>query len=569
MSISTATAAPLPAPGELKRYADYFDPAESMMCENFSNPGYHSKIPSGTRVHGIRSSLTYAAELLLQKNPAADARAFAILRRVIPLQDTDSVSNTYGIWSWVLEEPLDKMDPPDWNWADFCGFRIAQCLIAGNGRMPLDLVALARNAVHHAAGSIYRRNMGPHYTNISIMGGIVTALAGELLGDARMLAYGERRLRQAVEHYEQQGGFNEYNSPTYTRVVLYDCADALEYLSSPEARASVTFLFERAWEIVANHFHPATGQWCGPHSRDYDVFLLREVTAYLATKTGVPLDPHPLARCKGFENIGHADPGQSPCPERLRERFVRLPAPEVQFTETYERSRPGVEDVRGTVWMNADACLGSVNHEFIWDQRRVVLGFWNGAAGSAVALRLRFLRDDREFASGYVHNAQSGPRVLSAIHLMTGRGVFHPVWGTAPDDVFTARDFRMRYELTGLEVDARDNGDGSFTLFSGAWGASIRPAPGRFGPRPVRWTLTRGENWVALDGICHEGEETAFPFREFGPVLLGAALHLRPEKNAPAPAAIQCVHDDARGEVSFAHAGLSVRVPDHPVPFPR
>lgn len=552
---------------KLRRYADSYDAEMCMVSDTFSNPGYHSKVASGTRVHDIRASFSYALQLLEEGGEAADRRAFALLGRLLPLQDTDPVSTTYGLWSWLYEEPLEKMDPPDWNWADFCGCRIAQSLVEAGHRIPAKLREQMRAALHHAAGSIYRRNMGPHYTNISIMGGIVTALAGEILEEPRMLTYGERRLRQAVDHFVQQGNFNEYNSPTYTSVVIYDCADALACLRSPAARDSALFLFERAWEIVANHFHPATGQWCGPHSRDYDVFLLAELTAYIATKTGVPLRPHPLSRCKGFENLRHANPAHWPCPERLRGRFKALPEPEFQFTEIYERGRQGLDDIAGTVWMSEAACLGSVSEEFMWDQRRVVLGFWNGAEGSAVALRLRFLRDGKEFASAYVHNHQRGPRVLSALNLMTGRGTFHPVWGPAEGDVFDAEDFRMRYELTGLGVDARDNGDGTFTLFSGAHCAVIRPAVCSFGGKPVRWVVTRGANWVAVDGVCHEGARVKFPFRELSSVVLGAVVELRSGVRGGHLSPVFVEPGD--GAFNFAHEDLRVSVPDRATPFPR
>jgi hypothetical protein len=36
--------------------------------------------------------------------------------------------NVYGIWPWLAEESLAEMAPPDWNWADFCGMRLALVL---------------------------------------------------------------------------------------------------------------------------------------------------------------------------------------------------------------------------------------------------------------------------------------------------------------------------------------------------------------------------------------------------------------------------------------------------------
>ena len=37
-----------------------------------------------------------------------------IIGKVLSLQDTDPSSKTYGIWPWLLEEPLEQMSPPDW-----------------------------------------------------------------------------------------------------------------------------------------------------------------------------------------------------------------------------------------------------------------------------------------------------------------------------------------------------------------------------------------------------------------------------------------------------------------------
>ena len=102
-----------------------YDASAQMLRTPYSSPGYHTTLKDGF-VHGTRNSLDYAvASARLRRRRAAPARR-AILRRVIALQDQDPNSRTYGIWSWFLEEPLDKMSPPDWNWADFCGTQLLQ-----------------------------------------------------------------------------------------------------------------------------------------------------------------------------------------------------------------------------------------------------------------------------------------------------------------------------------------------------------------------------------------------------------------------------------------------------------
>ena len=178
------------------------------------------------------------------------------MRKVIGLQDTDPESKTYGIWSWLLEEPLSEMAPPDWNWADFCGAPIAQMLVDHLSVLDEELEGLMRESLHHAARSIVRRDVGPGYTNIAIMGAGVTAAAGEVLGEPDLLDYGRDRLRRIVEHHRYHGGFNEYNSPTYTTVALYECERVLHLVKDVESRTYAEELWHACWADIAEHYHP-------------------------------------------------------------------------------------------------------------------------------------------------------------------------------------------------------------------------------------------------------------------------------------------------------------------------
>ena len=68
------------------------------------------------------------------------------------------------------------------------------------------------------------------------MGAGVTLAAGELLDEPRFADYGRRRLRNIVEHIEHHGGFNEYNSPTYTIVTLAECERMLQLVGTLSPR---------------------------------------------------------------------------------------------------------------------------------------------------------------------------------------------------------------------------------------------------------------------------------------------------------------------------------------------
>jgi hypothetical protein len=82
--------------------------------------------------------------------------------------------------------------------------------------------------------------VGADYTNIAIMGGGVCAAAGEMLGEAGLLDYGRRRLQRMVEHTAYHGGFNEYNSPTYTMVALWETERTLHLVRDPAVREAAS-----------------------------------------------------------------------------------------------------------------------------------------------------------------------------------------------------------------------------------------------------------------------------------------------------------------------------------------
>ena len=92
-----------------------------MVGQSLNSPGYHTTVRDGTWVHQTRSGVDYAIALLQSGDPARVERARLVVAKVLTLQDANPTSPTYGIWPWLLEEPLAKMSPPDWNWADFIG----------------------------------------------------------------------------------------------------------------------------------------------------------------------------------------------------------------------------------------------------------------------------------------------------------------------------------------------------------------------------------------------------------------------------------------------------------------
>jgi hypothetical protein len=495
-----------------------------MVVKKWHSPGYHTTVPDGAQVHPTRDSLHYALALLASGTPEHVERAQAIVRKVLTLQDTDPKSKTYGIWPWLLEEPLEKMSPPDWNWADFCGASLACMLAEYPERLSEGIRDEMRTSLGHAARSIVRRNVGPGYTNIAIMGGGVTAAAGEILGDAELLSYGRNRLAQCVKHYNHHGGFNEYNSPTYTMVALHECERILGIVKDAQTRKHAEILYRACWATVASHFHPATATWAGPHSRAYSPWLRADAVAYLRAMTGARIAMHPdvASDRSAWEKIHYG----LPCPEEWRGRFQALPEPPLVV-----RSRAIKRDTEETsTWITTyldDAkSLGTVNHDTFWTQRYVLKAHWNDAKGTPVVLRLRFLHDGRDFASGFATIAQNRNRALAALSLVTNQGDWHPSLDRPKDGTFRAKDFRLRYELSGGDVRAQDLSNRRFALEAGVVRAVIHTLPGKFGSEDVEWETGRDKKSVWVDGICYHGPEKSFKLSSIPKVIVVSGLEL-------------------------------------------
>lgn len=523
-----------------------------MIGRSWSSGGYHTQVPDGVWVHPTRDNLDYALALLQAGEAARAARAADVIGKVLTLQETDPTARTYGIWPWLLEEPLDQMAPPDWNWADFCGARLAQMLIDHADQLPADLIAAMRASLGHAAWAIFRRNVGPGYTNIAVMGGCVTVAAGEILGEPRLVDYGRQRLGKLVAHTAHHGGFNEYNSPTYTMVVVHECERALQLLADGRARAHATALWETAWRTIAEHFHPGTGRWAGPHSRAYRDLLDETTAQALLIGAGLAEDDGRLLQL--IEPL--------PCPAELAPRFAALPQAEVEIVRPFIRSADPWASRTGTTWLTDAACLGTVDYAGFWTQRRPLIGYWQVAEGAPAVLRMRFLHDGQDFASACGQHAQARNRVLSAVGLLTNRGDWHHHLDRPEDGVFRAADFRVRYELAAAGATVRQVAADRFELAAGDTRAVVHAAPSAFDYRPVVWEVGQAAGRATVDGLCYHGGERAFDLAAVSRVQVGAALEvLAPGEVATPSSPVWRDEDGARAELVWPDAALALSVP--------
>jgi hypothetical protein len=549
----------------LSRQDDRYDPAEKMIRRPFSSPGYHTTLKDGY-VHPTRDSLKYAVALLDSGQSDRLERAQDILRKLIYLQDQDPDSRTYGIWSWFLEEPLEKMSPPDWNWADFCGTQLLQVAHDHMHRLPDDLQQLVEESIIHAAQSVKRRNVGPGYTNIAIMGTYVTLSAGELFGVEELADYGKKRLRGFYEYTFKQGSFREYNSPTYTVVAIEELSRMLRHIEDRPSQRLLSELNRFAWYHLARRFHPPTRQWSGPHSHCYSTLLRNSTRAFIQRATGNERTFMP--ETDAYDSLDAHRIGAE-CPQVFVRYFTDLPEPRLEI-ETFNRNAPGKHDIIGTTYLHPDYTLGSVNIGDLWNQRRPLLAYWN--SGSApVAMRLRCLHDGYDYSCATTFAVQNEAEILAAVVFATDRGDTHISLDRLEDATIKAKDLRIRLQfegaVDGFILPPNPPLNIPLSLKCGPVTCDFHIAHAAFADNTIKSETGRNENSAWLDVILYQGEQKEINFDEISQAAVVFTVSLNSHGNAPTSANQPPVSIDqsTTGRISASWNNMSLTVPAEPM----
>ncbi len=542
-----------------------YDPAEKMIRRPFSSPGYHTTLKGGY-VHPPRDSLNYAVALLDSGEPDRLKQAQDILRKVISLQDQDPESRTYGIWSWFAEEPLEKMSPPDWNWADFCGTQLLQVAHDHMHRLGDELQRQVKDSIIHAAYSIKRRNVGPGYTNIAIMGTYVTLSAGELFGVDELTDYGRKRLKRFYDYTFQQGSFREYNSPTYTVVAIKELSRMLRHVKDPASQKLLHKLNRFAWYHLARHFHPPSRQWAGPHSRCYATILRDSTLAFIqrATNNRVIFLPD----SENFESLDAHRIGAE-CPDEFFHYFTELPKPRLEI-ETFTRNAGDKHDIIGTTYLHPDYTLGSVNIGDLWNQRRPLLAYWKTDAGP-VAMRLRCLHDDYDYSSASIFTVQNKSDILGAVVFATDRGDTHISLDRLKNATIKAKDLRIRLQFEGtvanLKLPSKTAFNRSLHFSSGPVTCDFQIAHAVFGDYPIKTETGRDGSTAWLDVVLYNGAQKDINFAEISDAAVIFALSLNAQGEAPAFTNLSSrnINHRAPGRTTATWHNMSLTIPTKPM----
>ncbi|SDE42920.1 hypothetical protein SAMN02799630_03332 [Paenibacillus sp. UNCCL117] len=478
---------------------------------------YHTALKPDAHptVYALYPSTCYAYDLLQYGGEDHIQKAAAILEVVMSCQDQDSTRATYGIWPYFYEETLDEMDRPDWNMADFHGKKLLLILKNNAQLLPQPLLSKLRDAVYHACKAIMIRDVGPHYTNIAIMGAAVTLIGGEVLGNEEFRSYGEQRLRRFHVYTTGIGTFTEYNSPCYTPIAIEELHVIYSQSSSADAVEIAGQLLDIAWHMIGRHYHAATGAWGGPHSRTYRTAL------------------RPIER--EFLTNGLAVEASGPrCPEKYRCLFDSTD--ERYYTEpTVLAAETGYQNY-ATTYQNEALTLGSFSRGSMWNQRRNLIGYVDAGDGRTVSVQLQFLKDGKDFCSAIFTGVQSRKQVLFSLNLATDNGAWHQDLDII-NGRFRAKDLRIRLLIGGdaalLDIPVIQDG-ARLEAQLGATALLVKAVLDNSGYGPLSVQAERTADGVNLDYVIASGEEREFDFHALDKAVWIFILSLGEDQALPA-----------------------------------
>ncbi|GAA3406026.1 hypothetical protein ACFFNY_25805 [Paenibacillus hodogayensis] len=496
----------------VREWEDQYNPDLKLLRVPFSSPGYHTTLKNVETVHGTYANLIYALALLDTGLAEYERRAFDVIETILPLQETDRSRDTFGIWPWFYEEPLERMAPPDWNWADFCGKQLLMAEYRHGPRIPEPLRSRIKQAIGNACDAIIKRNVGPSYTNIAIMGALVTLVAGEHYGIEAYADYGLRRLERFHEFTFELKTFQEYNSPTYAVVAILELSRLRSMTATPRAAQLSGDLLDLAWGMAAEHHHPATGQWSGPHSRCYRTLLNEETKSFLQVATDGQVGfvaPERLRYSAEWYESGVS------CPERYFPQF-REPRT-VTVRRIYARDLERGLEKEATSYMTPNYAIGTFRKDIMWNQCRNLVGYFDNG-GSPTSIQLRVLHDGYDYCSAVFECIQNGPDAVFGIRFLTEGGDTHPNLDKMHGTI-EASDLRIRLEIGGHRerVEVRSAGASAEIAIGGTTvklqrlfasyhdGEQYMPVP--------EWSVLQEEDTICLDFVLYEGSRRTFDFR--------------------------------------------------------
>ena len=245
--------------------ADIFSQASDTVP--FYDPDVHlvaMTIDNGT-FHTVWMSTEYAVALVENGSPAEIKRAEAVINAVLNCQDMDTRSPRCGNFKWEYEDAAVE----DLNAVQFVLIRLIPLLLNHSDRLSARLVERMKPRIHLGLDEVRRIDVSPIYSNIVAQDIANSLLGGQLLNRQEYVQRGAAKLQAWLKAIDQSGIPHEYNSPTYSFVLIEALCKVAAFSQHAEAALLAQLIIARIGLSVALRLHAKTGRLAPPHCRAY------------------------------------------------------------------------------------------------------------------------------------------------------------------------------------------------------------------------------------------------------------------------------------------------------------
>lgn len=448
-----------------KSHSSYDDSAGLMgEYKEDKGAGYHSEIVG--LVHGTNKSAEYASALLYAKKTEYYKRAEKIFLSLAEIQDKDPQSKTFGLWPYYKEEPLKDMRAPDYNFSDFIGKHYIYALSQRRDCLSDEAVAVMKIAVRNAAMCSIKRNVSPDYSNISMMSSMTLISAGELLEDEMIFNAGKKRLQKAYKYNMYNGAFSEYNSSTYTPLVIAELQRMIMFFKDDECVEMASELYKLAWENMSLYYNSRICELSPPQKRCYHDPDDGQLGSFIYFATN---GRYGTLRNTDSITLSYLTLPIT-CPEELMCNFV-LDRPRFMKKKYYKRNniRSAGEDtvivrdlnsadLEAYTYMTEHYSMGAFDKSDMWNQRRTCSVIWSDGSISH-SFRLRCLNNGYDYCSGVASATMKDNVIIGNIGFVTDHGDFHYILDKKISPELKTKSLEFVFELTGEGVCIERSGD--------------------------------------------------------------------------------------------------------------
>lgn len=504
----------------LERLHDMWDEAEGLIGEyrEDKGAGYHSNLIG--MVHETNKSAEYATAVLYTGDKPYYGRAARVFRRLAELQDTEPGSPTFGLWSYYMEESLSEMRAPDYNFSDFIGKHFIYALSQRRDCIDDETAGIMLTALKNAMECSIKRNVSPDYSNISMMSCMTLISAGELLGDKRIFENGKARLKKAYDYNLYNGAFSEYNSSTYTPLLIAELTRMLLFFRDEECRRMAQELHDMAWQALSLNYNAAAGELSPPQKRAYRDLDDGQLRAFIYMATE--------GRCGDFENGDRLVLSFLTlpilCPERYiggfaqaKERFIKktyyrknsIRTPDEDTVIVRNLNSP---DLKAYTYITDKYSMGAFDKSDLWNQRRTCSVVWK-TDGKARGFRLRGMNGDYDFCSAVCAADMYKNVLIGTVGFVNDHGDFHYILDKNRSGVIKTKRMAVVFCVSGntddLTIEQKNN---EFIISDESIMIHLRILDWVFDGKKGEIRLDKEKKYIELIG--YEGEEKAINLSE-------------------------------------------------------